>query len=256
VTNFPSTIGDQMTTAVPSRTLHVSSPLMSGVDVRELQDRLSELGYPVGDLDGRYGPATAAAVRSFQRDQGLEADGIAGPATRAALAGAEPDGEPTQEPSDVGRLALQEALLHLGVKESPPNSNRTPFGEWFGVNGVKWCNVFVSYCFGVGAGYTICDGFNGLGVHAKGCAYVPTTEAWLQATGMWIGHTSPLPGDIAIFNWDGGVPDHIGIVEENLGNGRFTCIEGNTASGNDSDGGAVMRRTRRMDQVNGFGRVA
>ena len=113
----------------------------------------------------------------------------------------------------------------------------------------------MSYCFGVGAGYTICEGMNAAGVYEKGSTYVPTTEAWLRATGMWVGRTTPLPGDIAIFNWDGGNPDHIGIVEEDLGGGSFSCIEGNTSSGNDSDGGAVMRRTRTLDQVNGFGRV-
>ena len=54
---------------------------------------------------------------------------------------------------------------------------------------------------------------------------------------------------------DGGQPDHIGIVERDLGDGRFLSIEGNTSSTNDSDGGAVERRTRRLDQVTGFGRV-
>jgi hypothetical protein len=243
-------------TSTAHRALHVTSPLMSGADVLDVQQRLHELGYAVGDLDGRYGPATAAAVRRLQADRGLEADGIVGDATRAALAAPGPDAETSAEPSGPGRLALAEAVRHIGEKESPAGSNRTPFGRWFGVDGVKWCNVFVSYAFGVGAEYTICQGFRGAGVYPKGCTYVPTTEAWLRATGMWVGRTTPLPGDIAVFNWDGGVPDHIGLVEEDLGDGRFACIEGNTGDGADSDGGAVMRRTRRVSQVNGFGRVA
>lgn len=56
---------------------------MSGEDVRQLQIRVS--GYPgyasVIDLDGAYGPATAAAVQRFQSAYGLGADGIAGPQT-------------------------------------------------------------------------------------------------------------------------------------------------------------------------------
>jgi hypothetical protein len=244
------------TTTTFVRTLHVTSPLTSGLDVRDLQARLDELGYPVGEIDGRYGPATAAAACAFQRNNGLEPDGIAGPATFAALRDAAPRDPASLEPSALGQLALAEAVTHIGVKESPPDSNRTPFGEWFGVDGVKWCNVFVSYCFGVGAGYTICDGFTGRpGVYARGCTYVPTTEAWLRATNMWVGRTTPLPGDIAIFNWDGGEPDHIGIVEEDLGGGRFATIEGNTGAASQSDGGAVLRCTRRLGQVNGFGRV-
>jgi len=43
---------------------------------------------------------------------------------------------------------------------------------------------------------------------------------------MWVGRTDPQAGDIATFNWDGGEPDHIGIVQQNLGNGVFTTIEG------------------------------
>jgi len=89
----------------------------------------------------------------------------------------------------------------------------------------------------------------------KGCAYVPTTASWLQTTGMWVGRTEPLPGDIAIFDLEGHGPHHIGIVEKSLGHGRFTAIEGNTSLGNDSNGGEVMRRERGAVDVEGFGRV-
>jgi len=47
---------------------------------------------------------------------------------------------------------LAEALRHVGVRESPPGSNRTPFGRWFGADGVPWCAIFASYCFDVGGG--------------------------------------------------------------------------------------------------------
>jgi hypothetical protein len=73
---------------------------------------------------------------------------------------------------------------------------------------------------------------------------------------MWLGRVEPQPGDIAIYNWDGAEPDHIGIVERYLGNGTFTAIEGNTAVDNDSNGDGVMRRTRTLKQVDGFGRVS
>ncbi len=63
-------------------------PLMKvgsrGEPVAELQEALVELGYPV-DTDGIYGPGTAAAVKRFQQDRGLAADGIAGSRTQAAV---------------------------------------------------------------------------------------------------------------------------------------------------------------------------
>lgn len=156
----------------------------------------------------------------------------------------------------VGQAALAEARKHIGEHETPAGSNRNRFGAWYGENGVPWCNIFTSFCFKVGAGVTLCEGFRAPGVGANGCAYVPSTEAWLKATGQWKGRLrQPQPGDLAVYNWDGGEPDHIGIVSECLGGGRFTAIEGNTAVGNDSNGGAVMLRERHVSQVDGFGRI-
>jgi len=238
-----------------ARELHVSSPLMSGQDVLDVQTKLDKAGYEPGALDGVYGTATAGAVRAFQRDHGLEVDGVVGPATQAALGKGRRKRGGGRKASPIGQRALAEARKQLGVKERPSGSNKTKFGRWFGVDGVFWCNIFVSYCFAVGADYVICAGHGGAGVYAKGCTYVPTTEAWLRATGMWRGKTAPLPGDIVIYNWDGGEADHIGIVEEYVGGGKFNAIEGNTAVGNDSNGGEVMRRLRYVSQVNGFGRV-
>jgi cell wall-associated NlpC family hydrolase len=238
-----------------TRTLHIASPAMHGPDVLAVQTALQTLGYAPGPLDGEYGPATAAAVRQFKADHKLDADGVVGPQAVKALETATPGAAPAAGGGATGAKALAEALRHIGTKEAPAGSNLTPFGHWFGVDGVPWCNIFVSYCFVNGAGYTICSGFNGAGVYAKGCTYVPTTEAWLRATGLWVGRTTPQPGDIAIFNWDGGVPDHIGIVEKSLGGGQFQTVEGNTAVGNDSNGGEVMRRQRALSQVDGFGRV-
>jgi hypothetical protein len=127
------------------------------------------------------------------------------------------------------------------------------FGRWYGVDGVPWCAIFVSYAFDVGAGVVLCRGWHGAGTGPRGVAYVPTLAAWLRATGR--GVETPRPGDIAVFDWDGGLPDHVGIVVRAQPCGIET-VEGNTAVGNDSDGGEVMRRSRRLSDVALFGRVA
>jgi N-acetylmuramoyl-L-alanine amidase len=69
-----------------ARTLYqaVTEPL-TGDDVRQLQERLLEMGYDVGRADGVYGPRTARALAQFQREVGLTPDGACGPQTLHAL---------------------------------------------------------------------------------------------------------------------------------------------------------------------------
>ncbi len=56
-----------------------------GPAVKRLQRNLLENGFNPGNIDGRFGLGTEAAVIAFQRSSGLLADGIAGPRTLAAL---------------------------------------------------------------------------------------------------------------------------------------------------------------------------
>jgi hypothetical protein len=146
-----------------------------------------------------------------------------------------------------GRRALAEALRHVGVRESPPGSNHTMFGRWFGTDGVPWCAIFASYCFDVGAGLVLCRGWPGAGVGPRGVAYVPTLAAWLRATGREV--DDPKPGDIVVFDWDGGLPDHAGIVIRPLADGRIATVEGNS-------GDQVQRQTRARVHVALFGRIS
>lgn len=145
-----------------------------------------------------------------------------------------------------GRRALAEALRHVGVRESPPGSNQTMFGRWFGTDGVPWCAIFASYCFDIGAGVVLCRGWQGAGVGSRGVAYVPTLAAWLRATGRVV--DEPAPGDIVVFDWDGGVPDHAGIVIRPRAGEQIETVEGNA-------GDQVRRQTRARAHVALFGRL-
>lgn len=57
----------------------------SGPYVTILQQRLVELGYEPGSVDGDFGTATEDAVRMFQTDAGIDVDGRVGPQTRSYL---------------------------------------------------------------------------------------------------------------------------------------------------------------------------
>lgn len=74
------------TTAPPPEADGALAPGEEGDEVAALQARLDALGYWLGVADGRYGQLTRQAVMAFQKAEGLGRDGVAGPATRAALA--------------------------------------------------------------------------------------------------------------------------------------------------------------------------
>ena len=71
-------LGDRLLTFVPGN-------VISGDDVVALQQRLLDLGFKVGRIDGRFGHQTEQAVRDFQRNVGVPPDGTCGPATLKAL---------------------------------------------------------------------------------------------------------------------------------------------------------------------------
>lgn len=71
-------LGDRLLVFVPGNVL-------AGDDVLALQQRLLDLGFSVGKLDGRFGHQTEQGVRDFQRNVGVRPDGTCGPATLKAL---------------------------------------------------------------------------------------------------------------------------------------------------------------------------
>ncbi len=72
-------------TPAPSPTPGLLNSGSKGDEVRRLQVRLQDLGYYRGSIDGDYGTGTKTAVQTFQKINGLDADGIAGQLTQALL---------------------------------------------------------------------------------------------------------------------------------------------------------------------------
>ena len=73
-----------------------------GDEVTRLQQRLKDLGYLSGKVDGQYGGGTKRAVISFQRRNGLQTDGVAGETTLAKLYAEDAVAAPeNSEPVDV-----------------------------------------------------------------------------------------------------------------------------------------------------------
>lgn len=133
---------------------------------------------------------------------------------------------------------LDIARAELGTKESPAGSNKVKYSTWYGLTG-PWCVMFVMWC----CHYAGVE----LPILTASCSAL---RASAQSAGMWV-TGNYRPGDIVIYDWGkDGKPDHCGIIET-VGGSSVVAIEGNTAIGNDSNGGEVMRRTRTLTQMIG-----
>ncbi|WP_303837135.1 peptidoglycan-binding protein [Evansella sp. LMS18] len=104
-----------------------------GEAVAELQKRLHNLGYYPANLDGIFGPVTEKSVRQFQKDEGIIADGIAGPQTFGALystgksAAVSAVNNTAEVNSDgfSGTASAEESKDSKNSSESPDNGNKS-----------------------------------------------------------------------------------------------------------------------------------
>jgi len=132
-------------------------------------------------------------------------------------------------------MIVEIAQKEIGYKEQP--GNKTKYGQWFGLNGVAWCAIFVSWVYAkAGKPLSIKQWSNGF----AGCQY--GYEYWTKKNKII---TDPQPGDIVLYDFNGdGRRDHTGIFVRWVGKDKFEAIEGNTALKNQTNGGEVMLRVR------------
>lgn len=83
--------------------------------VAAAQERLAELRYYVGPIDGQEGPQLQSALMAFQKVHGLSADGVLGPATFAAL---ETPRQPTLRGGEANRVEVDLSLQVLYLVKS------------------------------------------------------------------------------------------------------------------------------------------
>ncbi len=150
------------------------------------------------------------------------------------------------------KTVLETAIGEIGTKEKPAGSNRVKYNTWYygaKVSGslYPWCAVFVSWVFHrAGASKLFCGG--------KKAAYCPDIENYYKNTGRWHAKTDGKKGDICLMDFGKGRASHVGIVEKKNPDGTYTLIEGNTSLSSNDNGGCVMRRTRTLSVIRGFGR--
>ena len=104
--------------SLPSAKAAVYKQGSTGNTVSQIQTKLKNWGYYSGGVDGIYGSATEAAVKAFQRKNGLTVDGKAGPQTLQAM-GISTGGSASN--SNSGDVALLARLISAEARGEPYN---------------------------------------------------------------------------------------------------------------------------------------
>jgi len=212
-----------------------------------------------GKLDGEYGPLTAQAVRSAKRWLGYPKSAQTNQFGQTVYEYLRvndwrplPDAyrerrEALIRAYEQQRLPLLQAFNYakgqVGYTESPSGSNRTKYGQWYGFNGVAWCDIFVTYCL------------HHTGWTKRKWSYVGDNYA--DALGYRYGSfvvITPQRGDLALFR----PHRHISFFDKwvDADNGVFQDLGGNTSDGVGwSNGGEVAYTRRRRSEVEAFVRI-
>jgi hypothetical protein len=244
------------------RTLQVTSPYMSGKDVKRAQQRLQsnvfKQDYLQGSrIDGEFGPASGrSCIRAKYWLGYAEKDQVAtyGPNLDNFLTGKTklPEKQKKARQARIKKRkqkplrekAFERAARDVGMKESPANSNSCPISKRWGMRG-PWCAMAVSIWY-------IDAGSKAFREHID-WAYVPymlsaATNGGRGLSIVTLGNVKR--GDIVTFDWQqNNEPDHVGLFDRWITQDRFKTIEGNTGPQNWSNGGAVMRMERSVSQV-------
>ena len=123
--------------------------------VLEIQKALKVAGFDPGPLDGIRGRQTIAAIKAFQQQHGLEADGIVGPQTAAKLFGGNPP--KAQEFAIPPTMPwLQTAFELIGTREVPGKGSNEAILGWahdleilsYTDDDIPWCGLFMAHCIG------------------------------------------------------------------------------------------------------------
>ena len=172
--------------AAPEEPLQVGD---QGDEVLALQEKLSQMGYVVGSMDGVYGEVTAEAVRTLQKEKNLPVDGKISPELYKTLIGRDLPVSRGASTATVRRL-ISSSFQYVGV----------PY--WFGGTTPRGfdCSGFTRYVF------------SQVGIN------LPRMADGQFSVGRPVSTEKLRPGDLVFFETYEPGPSHVGIY---IGNSQF-----------------------------------
>lgn len=159
-----------------------------GSDVAEIQAALARQGYDVV-ADGAFGPATQAAVRSYQAAHGLDSDGLVGNMTYQSLMGRSMP-EVSRGSNYIARRVINSSLNYVGVPYVFGGTTPRGFD----------CSGFTRYVF------------------AQAGISLPRTADAQYEVGTPVSRSNLRPGDLVFFSTYTYGASHVGIY---MGSGKF-----------------------------------
>ncbi|AGH31953.1 baseplate hub subunit and tail lysozyme [Vibrio phage PWH3a-P1] len=186
-----------------------------GVVVRKLQERLVKLGYNTNGVDGVFGQGTFEAVKQFQKDQGLNPDGIVGENTKTSL----------EQSTTINEIVvsktlpwIQEAYKDLGVHEVKDEDKVHQMWKDCKLSGLaKFSASKIPWCSGAA-----CAWMERAGIKS------PRTDGAKNWLGWGVELEEPAYGSVAVFTRQGGA--HVGFVVGEDYNGNLLIVGGNQSN--------------------------
>jgi len=188
-----------------------------GAAIQEIQQALAASGYDIA-VDGDFGPATESALRDYQEKNGMEVDGLAGPAVYEALLGRDFP-EVSRGLTSVNRRIVSMAMQYMGVPYVYGGASPSGFD----------CSGFVQY------------------VYAQAGIGLPRTADVQFEVGTPVSKDELQPGDLVFFAGDYVNISHVGIY---LQDGEF--IHASTSYGIAIDS---LNRDYRVEHYVGARRI-
>ncbi|MFC0293140.1 C40 family peptidase, partial [Brachybacterium muris] len=185
--------------AAPTVVLNTTEKLRwgsRGGNVADLQSGLNQNGANIA-VDGKFGPRTHAAVKDFQRSNGLLVDGVVGPQTRGALNGG---------------VSMPSSGTSAPAKKSSSASTSSIVERARSVVGTGYTWGGSSPSAGFDCSGLVTYAYQGSGLNLNG-----RTSSQITNGGRTISQSQAQPGDIV--SW----PGHIGIY---AGNGQVIDASG------------------------------